>query len=115
MVKVPPEMGDMVKRFQQLQQQLQVLMFQKQNIQVQQAEVENALKEITESKNKELYEIIGTVMIKRTGSELKKSLKGKNEIMELRLSTLDKQINSITEQARKVQDSLVEMSKSRRG
>ncbi|MCK4714493.1 MAG: prefoldin subunit beta, partial [Candidatus Aenigmarchaeota archaeon] len=113
MANVPPEMGDMVKRFQQLQQQLQVLMFQKQNIQVQQAEVENALKEITGSKDKELYEIIGTVMIKRTRSELKKSLKGKNEIMELRLSTLDKQINSITEQVRKVQNSLMEMSKPR--
>jgi prefoldin beta subunit len=115
MTKVPPEMSDMVKRFQQLQQQLQVLMYQKQNFQVQEAEIENALKEVGESKEKELYEIIGTVMLKRTKAELKKSLKEKKEILELRVSTLDKQINSLTEQAKKLQDSLIEISKPKGG
>jgi len=115
MAKVPPEVGEMVRKFQQLQQQLQVLMFQKQNMQVQQAEVENALKEVNETKDKELYEIIGTVMIKRNRTELAKSLKEKKEMLGLRLSTLDKQINMLTEQAKEVQNTLVEMSKPKGG
>ena len=115
MAEIPPEVSDMVKRFQQLQQQLQVLMFQKQNLQVQEAEIENALKEVEGTKEKELYEIIGTVMVKRTKAELKKSLKDKKDILELRLSTLDKQINSLTEQAKKVQDSIIELSRPKGG
>lgn len=105
------DINEMVKKLQQIQQQLQVLMFQKQNVQVQQAEVENALKEVESKESTDLYEIIGTVMIKRERDEMLKSLKEKNEILELRLSTLDKQINSLSDSAQKLQDEVISLSK----
>jgi prefoldin beta subunit len=103
----------LVRRFQQIQQQLQALMMQKQNIQIQQAEVENALKELKTSKETELYEIIGTVMIKRTKNELTKSLKEKSDIFGLRLSSLDKQIDSLSSKAKETQDEIIAASKKK--
>ena len=108
------DINEMIKRLQQMQQQLQVLMFQKQNVQVQQAEVENALKEVESGEQTDLYEIIGTVMIKRNREDLLKSLKEKNEILELRLSTLDKQINSLSASAKRLQDEVISMSKTKK-
>jgi prefoldin beta subunit len=108
------DLNEMVKKLQQIQQQLQVLMYQKQNIQVQQAEVENALKEVESGESTDLYEIIGTVMIKREKNSLLKSLKEKNEILELRLSTLDKQIDSLSKTAKDIQDEVISASKPKK-
>jgi prefoldin beta subunit len=108
------DINEMIKKLQQIQQQLQVLMFQKQNVQVQQAEVENALKEVESGESTDLYEIIGTVMIKRDRDGLLKSLKEKNEILELRLSTLDKQINNLSGSAKKLQDEVISLSKEKK-
>ena len=108
------DINEMVKKLQQIQQQLQVLMYQKQNVQVQQAEIENALKEVESGESTELYEIIGTVMIKREREGLLKSLKEKNEILELRLSTLEKQIDNLSKSAKSIQDEVISLSKPKK-
>lgn len=108
------DVNEMIKKLQQIQQQLQVLMYQKQSVQVQQAEIENALKEVESGGSTELYEIIGTVMIKRDRDGLLKSLKEKNEILELRVSSLDKQINSLSNSAKNLQDEVISLSKTKK-
>ncbi len=114
-MEIPPEVrGDLVK-LQQIQQQLQNLMFQKQNIQVQKIEVENALKEIENLKAKEdVYEIVGNVMLKKAPESLKSSLKDKSELFNLRINSLDKQINKLTEEAKEIQGKVsAELNKKR--
>lgn len=108
------DINEMIKKLQQIQQQLQVLMYQKQNVQVQQAEIENALKEVESGESTDLYEIIGTVMIKRDREGLLKSLKEKNEILELRLSTLEKQIDNLSKTAKDIQDEVISLSKPKK-
>lgn len=105
-MEIPEEIkGDLIK-LQQFQQQIQVLMIQKQNIQIQISEIENALKEIKEDAKEELYEIVGTVMIKRKPDELKVRLSEKKEVLELRLSTIDRQVNKINKSAKEIQEKL---------
>jgi prefoldin beta subunit len=106
-VELPREARDDVIKLQQVQQQLQLLMLQKQNIQLQAGEVENALKEIDKSPEKTMFEIVGTIMIKKERQDLLSSLSEKKEILELRLRTLDKQINNLTKKAQELQDKIM--------
>lgn len=102
MVELPNEARDDLIKFQQLQQQVQALMLQKQNVQIQLAEVENALKEVDKVVDTEIYEIIGSVMIKRQKATLMDSLREKKEVLNLRISTLEKQIDKLNEKLKEL-------------
>lgn len=94
-------------RFQQIQQQLHMLLLQKQNIQTQIAEIENALKELKKSKKGEkAYEVIGNIMVKKEKEELIKSLESKKEILNLRISTIEKQVEKLQKTATELQREL---------
>lgn len=80
---------------------------QKQNISVQMSEIKNALEEVTKAENTELFEIVGTVMLKKTKDELKLSLEEKKDILDLRLTTLEKQIKRFTEDSKDIQKKIV--------
>ncbi len=95
-----------VMKFQQIQQQLQMIMLQKQNIQAQIAEIENALKELEKIKDENAYEVIGNIMIKKSKKELEKSLKDKKELLNLRISTIEKQQDKLTKNASELQEKL---------
>lgn len=101
------EMQEYLKEMQNIQQNLQVLLMQKQNISVQMSEIKNALEEVMKTENTELYEIVGTVMLKKTKDELKASLEEKKDILDLRLSTLEKQIKKFTEDSKDIQKKIV--------
>jgi len=100
---------------QQIQQKLQNFMLQKQHVQVQKIEVENALKEIKNVKKDDgVFEIVGTIMFKKSKDELNASLDEKNELFTLRLSSLDKQINTLTDEAKEIQAKITaEINKKR--
>lgn len=95
-----------IMQFQQIQQQLQMLLMQKQNTQLQAAEIENAFSEIEKTDEGKVYEIIGNVMVKKTKDNLLKSLKEKKEMFDLRTSTIDKQIQKLSEKASEIQKEL---------
>ncbi len=101
------EMQEYLKEMQGIQQNLQVLLMQKQNISVQMSEIKNALEEVTKAENTELFEIVGTVMLKKTKDELKLSLEEKKDILDLRLTTLEKQIKRFTEDSKDIQKKIV--------
>jgi prefoldin beta subunit len=93
-----------IMQFQQLQQQLQMLLMQKQNIQLQASEIENALIEVEKSGKDKIYEIIGNVMLKKSKEELVKSLREKKELLELRSSTIEKQVDKLSEKASELRE-----------
>lgn len=110
-LEIPPEAREDILKLQQLQQQLQVLMVQKQDIQVQLIEIESAAKELEKEGGGEAYEIVGSVMIKKSKPELLASLKEKKELLELRLSKLDKQIELLSKKSKEIQNKLIELTK----
>lgn len=75
---------------QAFQQQLQGILIQKEGINNQLLEIKNALEELVKVKDREVYKLSGPIMIKTPKAELKKELQEKQEIMELRIKTLEK-------------------------
>ncbi len=92
-------------RLQNLQQQLQSFSLQKQNLQLQAVEYENALKELQNSK--EVYKIVGSIMVKKNKEEVEKELKEKKELNDMRLESYNKQIKKITEEIQELQKKLL--------
>ena len=66
----------------------------------------NALKEAQASKEDEVFQIVGTIMLKKPNKEVIDSLNEKKELIELRLKSIDKQLKNNEEKAREIQESL---------
>ena len=95
-----------VLKLQQIQQQLQMIMLQKQNIQTQDIEFDNAIKELEKLGDNSAYEVVGNIMIKKSKDEIKKSLKDKQDLIKLRISTLQKQQEKLSKDASDLQEKL---------
>jgi len=76
---------------------------QKQNIQLQLAEIENAINELEKSKEDNVYELVGNILIKKNKNDLLPKLKEAKETLNLRISTLDKQIDVISKKVNSIQ------------
>ena len=79
-----------IQQLQMLEQSIQNIIMQKQNFQARLLESENALNELSKDP-KEIYKIIGNIMVSSNKKELEEDLKKNKEIFELRLKNLEKQ------------------------
>ncbi len=110
MPEMKDDLRDKMVRLQQFQQQLQALSMQKQSIQVQQAEISNALKELEKVRSEKVYELIGNILINRQPQELMKLLKEKQERINLRIESIDKQLKRITSKVQELQKEVTNLS-----
>ncbi len=92
---------DLLAQFNQLQQQLQLILMQKENTSLQIQELKFALKEVEKAKGS-VYKTAGSILIEMTPEEAKKDIEMELESLELRMKALEKQ-----EQTTK--DKLIEM------
>ncbi len=88
-----------------LEQNLQNLIMQKQSFQIQLLEIESALKEL--EKTQEAYKIVANIMVKGDKEQLKKELNEKKEILELRISTIEKQEKKLKQKASALQEEVL--------
>lgn len=112
MPEIPESVKKDIMKLQQMQQQSQLLMFQKQSVQLQTSEIDNAIKELEKTSENEVYEIVGTIMLKKDRKELTTALKEKKEVLDLRLTTIDKQLEKIDSEAKKLQEKVSKDIKS---
>jgi prefoldin beta subunit len=96
----------LVEQFQSYQQQLQGIMIQKGNLKLQIFEIDRALEELELSKEKEAYKILGPIMIKKNSEDLKNELKERKENYNLRIKTLEKAENRITNSLKEMEPKL---------
>lgn len=96
----------LVEEFQSYQQQLQGIMMQKENLKLQIFEMDRALEELELSKEKEAYKILGPIMIKKNSEDLKNELKERKENYNLRIKTLEKAENRITNSLKEMESKL---------
>src|SRR3989344_4522025 len=101
-MKMDKETEQSIAQLQMLEQNMQATVMQKQSFQAQLLEIENALKELEGSK-KEVFKIVGSLMIESSKEDLKKDLSNKKELFELRVSNLEKQEKKIKEKAEQLQ------------
>ena len=110
MTDAPQEAEKKLNQLQMLEQSMQNLLMQKQQFQLQQVEIESALKEL--EKVNEAYKIIGNIMVLSKKDDLKADLTSKKEIVELRIKNMEKQENQLREKASKLQNEVLKgMSK----
>lgn len=114
-LEIPEELREDVAKLQQLQQQHQALLLQKQSLELELNEIEAAIKELEKSIDSEIYEIVSNVMIKKDRDSVLSSLKERKEIINLRVSSIDKQITSIASKLNEIQSKIVEKMKKPKG
>jgi len=111
-MKISKETQEKIQELQLLEQNLQNLLMQKQAFQMELNEVENALSETNKTKD-EVYKIVGQIMLKADKSEILKDLKEKQDILALRVKSIEKQENSIREKLEKIKEEVTkEIQKS---
>jgi prefoldin beta subunit len=100
--KMPKELPEKAKEkigeLQMLQQRLTLFNSQRQQFQIQLAEVENALGELAKAKAP-VYKMVGELLVEKQIDDLKKELADKKEELDLRVKTLEKQEGKIKESA----------------
>ena len=97
--------SEKIQEMQIIEQRLQNTILQKQAFQMELAETNAALEEL-EKAGDEVFKIIGQLMIKSEKSKIKDDLLDKKKILDLRIKTLEKQENSLTEQIEKFQEEI---------
>lgn len=95
-----------VNQLQIIEQSLQMIVAQKQALQSQQMEIENALKELETTDT--AYKIIGNIMILSEKVKLKEELDEKKKLSEIRIKNLEKQEEKIREKAASIQKEVLE-------
>lgn len=108
--KITNDVQEKMQELQMMQQRLSIFTAQKQQLQLQLAEVENALGELGKV-NPPVYKLIGEILVERPLEELKKDLQEKKEEADLRIRTLEKQELKSREKAQELQKSITEALK----
>jgi prefoldin beta subunit len=108
-IEVPKEAEGEVQKLQQYQQQLQLLSMQKQNLQAQILEIDHSLEELKKVTKEEVYEIVGTVMIKRDKNLLENSLNEKKQSLDLRQNVIEKQLDKISRKTQELQETVMKI------
>lgn len=110
MAEITKETEQKINQLQLFEQSLQNILAQKQQFQMQLMEIESALNELDKSDT--AYKIVGNIMVASNKEDLKSDLKSKEEVVNLRLTTLEKQENQIKEKAEKLQSEVLKKIKN---
>lgn len=89
-MNVDKETEKQIQELQILEQNLQNFVMQKQAFQLELSEVENAINELKNAGD-EVYKIVGQIMIKSSKTNTEKDLKEKQELISVRLKSIDSQ------------------------
>ena len=108
------EIDNKVAQLQMIEQDIQNILMQKQALQSQLIELNNALEELEKSKG-QVYKIIGAVMVSSNKEDLKKELNEKKEVVELKIKNVEKQENQLKEKASNLQSEVLSQIKEKGG
>jgi prefoldin beta subunit len=107
-MELPPKVQNQIAQLQQLQQQAQIVMTQKYQLEVRLNEVKMALEELQKSSEKRvIYKSIGDLMIKvENADELSKDLNEEKETLGIRIKTLENQEKQMKERLKTLQEQI---------
>lgn len=108
--QIPPWLQEQVARLQQLQQNLQVIMAQKQHLEMEQLETEKALEVLKKASDSDtVFKNAGSILIKSTRQSLISELEEKKELSNTRLTVLSKQEVRVKENLKESEAKIKEM------
>ena len=108
--QIPPWLQEQVARLQNLQQNLQSIMGQKQHLEMEQLETERALDVLKKAADTDVvFKSAGPLLIKSTKQNLITELEEKKELSNTRVTVLSKQETRIKENLKEVEDKIKTM------
>lgn len=108
--ELPPWLREQVSRLQQLQQNLQAILMQKQQLEVESVETDRALEELKKAgPDDAVYKNAGSVLIKARKEDVIKELEEKKELSNTRVMVLGKQEARVKENLKEVENKINEM------
>jgi prefoldin beta subunit len=114
--ELPPWLREQVSRLQQLQQNLQAIMMQKQQLEVESVETDRALEELKKAGQEDtIYKNAGSILIKAKKEEVIKELEEKKELSNTRQMVLQKQETRVKENLKEVEGKINEMIRGMQG
>jgi prefoldin beta subunit len=109
-MEIDSKTKEKIQELQIYEHNLQNILMQKQAFQLELSETENALSEISETKD-EIFKMVGQVMIKADKEKVKKELTKKQELLSLRLKSIEKQELEISRQLEELRDDVMKKIK----
>ena len=110
--ELPPWLKEQISRLQQLQQNLQAIMMQKQQIELEIVETERALEELNKTSTSDsIYKAAGPLLIKSEKDTVEKELTEKKELANTRVMVLGKQELRVKENLKEVENKINQMLK----
>ncbi len=110
--ELPPWLKEQISRLQQLQQNLQAIMMQKQQIELEIVETERALEELNKiTTSDSIYKAAGPLLIKSEKDTIEKELTEKKELANTRVMVLGKQESRVKENLKEVENKINQMLK----
>lgn len=108
--EIPPWLREQLARLQQLQQNLQAIMMQKQQLEAESVEIEKATEELKKSEQDEVvYKSVGPLLVKTKKDDTLKELEEKKDLSNTRLIVLGKQETRVKENLKEVENKINEM------
>jgi prefoldin beta subunit len=91
-------------QLQTYQQQLQVITAQKQQIELQLAEIDAAIDALKDVKDDFVFKAVGPILAKVKKNDTEKELKETKDLLELRTKTMDKQMEKVKDKMKELND-----------
>ena len=108
--QIPPWLQEQVGRMQQLQQNLQSIMLQKQHLESEHLETERALELLLKANDDDIvYKTAGSILVKSDKTNLVSELQEKKELANTRLTVLSKQEARVKENLKEAETKIREM------
>ena len=105
--KLPPQVQQRLLRLQQLQQTLQGVLTQKQQLELELTEVEQALDEVEKLTDQAtIYKSIGSLLVKSERGKVTTDLNERKELLDMRINVLGKQEERLRTQVKELQTKL---------
>jgi len=105
--RLPPQVQERLLRLQQLQQTLQNVFVQKQQLELELTEVEQALSELEKLPDDTvIYKSIGTLLVKADKAKVTSDLNERKELLNMRISVLGKQEERLRGQLKELQEKI---------
>jgi prefoldin beta subunit len=109
LAKLPPQVQERLLRLQQLQQTLQSVLAQKQQVDIENTEVDHTLAELQKTADDAvIYKSAGSLLVKAEKAKVTEELVERKELLNTRSKVLSRQEERLRSQAKDVQTKLQE-------
>lgn len=109
-MELDQETQEKIQELQSYEHTMQNILMQRQAFQMEINETENALSEISQSKE-DVFKVIGNVMIKTSKDKLQKDLAQRQKLLSLRLDSIEKQEQELTKRTEELREEVMKKIK----